>query len=306
MDAADLRALVAVAEFGGFRAAARELFVSQPTVTRAIQRLETDLGVALFERSQHGIALTADGRTTLRGANQVLATIDGIRSSLAGTVRRRIRLGAASTAVGSVLAPFLSTWMGDHRDIRLDVVHDGSTKLLSSLERNACDVVILASKPPPGFEFRHLIRVRVCACFPAWHPMARQHGMLEVRALMHEPVLIKGLPYRSTDLLLTAAEKAGFTPEIAYECSNGQTLALLAEAGLGVAILGDTNDLRGFDLPRRGLLDDSGSPLSFDLHVVWRSHASISTEASLFVEELLKDSRARARAAMNAISQTRT
>jgi len=306
VDAADLRVLVAVAESGGFRAAARELFVSQPTVTRAIARLESDLGVPLFDRTKHGVTLTAHGQVVLRGAANVLSTIDSIRSAVSGTTRPRIRLGAASTAVGTVLAPFLGTWMVDHRDIRIDVIHNGSARLLERLENHECDVVVLASEPPAGFEHRHLVNVRVCACLPAWHPLARQHGMLEVRALANEPVLVKGLPYRSTSLFVAAAEQAGFRPQVAYQCSSGQTLAALAESGLGVAILGDTGDLRGFDLPRRDLLDESGRALSFDLHVVWHAGAEQSPEVMLFVEGLVKDSKARARAAMNASRRVRT
>ncbi|WP_146603405.1 hypothetical protein [Micromonospora endophytica] len=52
-------------------------------------------------------------------------------------------------------------------------------------------------------------------------------------------------------------------------CSAGQTLAAIAEAGLGVAVFGDTADLRGFALRRHQLLDASGRPLSFDLYAAW-------------------------------------
>ena len=68
---------------------------------------------------------------------------------------------------------------------------------------------------------------------------------------------------------MRAFESADIPAKIVYECSVGQTLAAMAEAGLGVAIFGDTVDLRAFTLSRRELTDVSGNPLTFDLYVAW-------------------------------------
>jgi LysR family hydrogen peroxide-inducible transcriptional activator len=57
--------------------------------------------------------------------------------------------------------------------------------------------------------------------------------------------------------------------QVVYECSVGQTLAALAEAGLGIAIFGDSVDLRGFDQVRRPIAGTDGRALSFDLHAAW-------------------------------------
>lgn len=111
LDLRDLEAFVAVVEHGGFRAAADALFVSQPSLTRRVKRLEQDLGIDLLERGPWGLRLTGHGETLLTGARRVMTTMDEVRSSTIGAWGQSITLGAAATAAGSYLAAFISHWI---------------------------------------------------------------------------------------------------------------------------------------------------------------------------------------------------
>src|SRR5438093_7844883 len=106
MDADALRTLVAVGESGSINRASHRLHVSQPTVTRRIQRLERSLGVALFDRRTKPLALTPGGRRALERARDALAALDALRTAGTGgdALPPEFRLGVAHSLADVALA----------------------------------------------------------------------------------------------------------------------------------------------------------------------------------------------------------
>lgn len=288
MELADLQAFVAIAERGGFRAAADFLRVAQPALTRRVRRLEDELAVKLLERGPWGVRLTERGRQFLQGARRVLEAAEDVRRVGRGGLRHTIRLGAAATAAGSFLARFLATWIRAHPEVRLMMLEDGARNMRLRLAHRECDLGIVAAPIPLTFEHRFVTTVRVQALLPPGHPLAGSAEPLQVEALHGERVLVNGEGFLSTDLLRSACRLAGVGPEVVYQCSVGQTLAALAEAGLGIAIMGDSVDLRGFDLPRRYICDREGRVLSFDLHIAWLRDRDLPPVERQFVDNLVE------------------
>lgn len=287
MELADLQAFVAIAERGGFRAAADYLRVAQPSLTRRVRRLEAELGERLLERGPWGVRMTEAGRQFLQGARRVLEAVEETRRVGRGGLRHTIRLGAAATAAGSFLARFLATWIPAHPEVRLMMLEDGARNMRVRLANRECDLGIVAAPIPPAFEHRFVTTVRVQALLPRTHPLAASTEPLLVEALHRQRVLVNGDGFLSTDLLRSACRLAGVEPEVVYHCSIGQTLAALAEAGLGIAIMGDSVDLRGFDLPRRYVCDQEGRVLAFDLHVAWLREREQPAVERQFVDDLV-------------------
>ena len=97
----DLRAIAyfaTVAEYGTVRGAAARLGISQPALTKAIRRLEDEMGVVLFDRQARGVTPTAYGRTLLRHARNLQASLKEAREEIAALragIAGRVRIGAA-------------------------------------------------------------------------------------------------------------------------------------------------------------------------------------------------------------------
>lgn len=269
VDLRDLEAFLAVVMHDGFRPAADALYVSQPSLTRRVKRLEDDLGVPLLDRGPWGIRLTGHGETLQIGARRLLDTVDEVRANTVGTWNHTFVLGAAATASGSYLAEFLSNWIPQHRDVRMTMIEDGAKRLRQRLWDRQCDVALLAAPIPRQFEALPITRVRVQAVPPPGHPLAGASGPLSVDELDCEDLLVNPPSFLSSELLRSACRIRGIQPEVVYESSVGQTLAALAEAGLGTAIMSDNVDLRGFDLPFRILMNGQGRSLKFDLYISW-------------------------------------
>ena len=82
MELEQLRIFTAVADYGGFSAAARRLYISHSTTSRAVAALEEELGVKLLERGSHSIRLTPAGELLLGEARQLLAAADAIADKI--------------------------------------------------------------------------------------------------------------------------------------------------------------------------------------------------------------------------------
>jgi LysR family hydrogen peroxide-inducible transcriptional activator len=286
VDLPELRAFLAVVDEGGFHAAARAIYVSQPAVTRMVQRLESEVGGSVFSRGPGGIKLTTRGEQLIPTARRLMALLNQARNAANPVETATLRLGTAATAAGSFLARFLSEWIPAHPELRILMLHDGAARLRSRLEEDECDAAIVAAPVPDAFDHLPITTVRVQACLPPGHPLANSTDPLSVHDLHGQRLLVNGRPFLSTELLYSACRLGGTEPDIVYECGVGQTLAALAEAGLGIAVFGDSVDLRGFDLPRRFVHDGTGMVLAFDLHVAWRRSSEFPPIVMQFFHEL--------------------
>src|SRR5438128_6242889 len=179
MELRHLRYFVAVAEELGFARAARRLNVAQPALSKQIHDLETELGVALFERLPRGVRLTRAGeaffieaRNTLDGAVRAIATARGASEDRASTLRfahGELSLYAAT------LEGLLATFRGVHPEVKLRVSSQSDVEIYRALRERTVDVacVFLARYPVTGFGAHRLIDCATTGVLlPASHPLA--------------------------------------------------------------------------------------------------------------------------------------
>src|SRR5437773_4952487 len=147
MELRSLGYFVRIAELGSITRAAAHLRLAQPALTRHVQRLEEELGVALFTRANRGVRLTEAGQKLLESAERILRDVertgDEIRTQDAHP-SGRIILGVTPTLC-PVLAPELSARMRrDYRRVELKVVHAGMVRLEEFVIDGRVDVALLS------------------------------------------------------------------------------------------------------------------------------------------------------------------
>lgn len=283
----DIRAFVAVVEHGGYRAAAEALFMSQPSLSRRVKRLEESLGVRLLDRGPWGLEVTRHGAAMLRGSRRLFIVADEVRSAAIGAWDETLRLGAASTAAGSYLADFLASWIKQNPEKRVSTVDDGAIRLQNRLSEGECDVAILLGPVPEEFDSLPIRRAQVSAMISPDHSLAQPEGRpLSILDLEGERVLLEGRASASTDLALSACRIAGVSVQVAYECEIWWTLASFAEKGLGIAIVGDNLDTKGMNVCVRPLSGQDGLPLIFDLCIAWSRRRQLAPVAADFAQQL--------------------
>src|SRR6188474_2251324 len=160
MELRHLRYFVAIAEEHSFTRAAERLWVAQPGLSTQIRRLESELGVRLFERRPRGVDLTDAGELFLERARKAVAaaelarsTGDDVRAGLVGTLRLGIVTGAGWPHLGELLGRFGR----DRPDVELTVVESYAGALLRDLRDGRLDAVLA----PRLFASTELFRVGV-------------------------------------------------------------------------------------------------------------------------------------------------
>jgi LysR family transcriptional regulator of abg operon len=148
-----LRDFLAVSERGGLRAAARHLGLPQPAITRSIQELERELGVALFERHAKGVRLTPMGSAFLRRASAVRSELQRARDEidqLRGETHGRITVCLSSAPHMALLPPVLRPFRARYPNVRMEIIDAVFPIAEAALRDGSADVYIGPTPPVVG------------------------------------------------------------------------------------------------------------------------------------------------------------
>lgn len=232
-----LRAVVAVAEAGGYTAAARELGVAQPSLSRTVLEAERRLGVPLFDRTTRQVRPTADGEELVVAARRLLADYDTTLAHFQGYLEGR-RGSVSVAALPSIAATLLPPVLAAFREPRPDVsvaVRDGlSGEVLSMVRDGAVDMALsVATELPPELVARPVAVDRFACVVPDGHELA---GREEVAWSD-----LSGMPFVAFDTTSSirqhtdrVSRERRLTPGPLTEARNIGAVAGLTAAGLGV------------------------------------------------------------------------
>ncbi|MFE6759660.1 LysR family transcriptional regulator [Streptomyces sp. NPDC057684] len=220
--------------------AAHELGIPQSTLSRALVRLEQDLGVELFARHGRTVSLTPAGRTFLTSVDKALAEVgraaDSVRAD-ADPASGKVAFGFLHTMGSETVPGLIRAFRADHPGIRFSLVQNYGEAMLERLRAGELDLCLTSPIPDaPGLVARRLDEQRLRLVVPDDHRLAgRKRVRLSEAADETFVTLEPGYGLRRiTDGLCT---EAGFKPRIAFEGEETETLRGLVAAGLGVALL---------------------------------------------------------------------
>lgn len=242
-DVRQLRQFVAVAEHLHFARAARELNISQPPLTRAIQELERKVGAELLQRTRRRVELTPAGAELLGAAKRILAelvhAVERVRSVGEGAAGS-LRIGFVPLADYGLVPSLISAHKARHPGIALSLREMLTPQQQTALELDELDLGILVG-PMPAKGFQQLVvqRDRFVVAIPARHALGQDKAPMPALSLAREPFVAVPREYapRLHDIVTAIAHRAGFEPKIAQEAIQMQTVVSLVAAGLGVALV---------------------------------------------------------------------
>src|SRR6201986_3750487 len=146
MDLRQLRYFVAIAERGGFGAAASLLNVAQSALSRHVKQLEHEMGGALFERGARGVSVTESGKVLLARGRWLLGAVDDLKAEVRTENREpsgTVRLGAPSSLADILYAPLAKVFVERFPRVRLEL-SEGLTETMSDrLLRAELDLAIV-------------------------------------------------------------------------------------------------------------------------------------------------------------------
>lgn len=233
-----MRYFLAVADTGSVTAAAHELHLTQPSLSRSIQALERQLGLTLFDRRDNRLSLTSAGRqlvTVFRDlverADLAVRAVDVIR---AGGLPE-ITISCPGTTLTDVIAPFLATWRTD--DPMPSVWEELPTTVYESL-RSGADLAIGTERPPSSLAVHPVAVLPLFAYVPPDHDLASK-GSVRLQDLAAEDLLVLPPEQHARRAIDGALRDAGIAPRSQTEFGTPEVAQALAAAGRGVAIVSD-------------------------------------------------------------------
>lgn len=236
----DLRYLVAVADLRHFGRAAARCFVSQPTLSAQLKKLEQSLGVQLIERAPNNVSLTAAGaevvtraRRIIEASDEVVALAAGQRDPLAGPLRV-----ALLPTIGPYLLPRVSAAIRRALPrLELRLYEYRTAPMLERLRGGELDVGVLALPVElNGLESRELFREAFMVALPERHPLAARET-LRIADLEEETLLLLEDGHCLRDQALEVCSRAGVREPQDFRATSLETLRQMVATGAGVTLL---------------------------------------------------------------------
>ncbi|MBJ8348335.1 LysR family transcriptional regulator [Antrihabitans sp. YC2-6] len=278
----DLEWLVALAEYGHVTDTAAILGTNQPTLSRALARMEAELGTRVFERAADGIHVTPVGEIVVAAARdltdryeQLLRDLETILDPETGVVR----LAFLDSIATSVIPAVLRSVRAEAPRVRVELRQEPGHHIIRDLDSGAVDLAILSGKPPGEFGWHPLQEDRLVLIVPPGHPFATRKS-IRLDELTGEQFVMTPVGFGFRRLVDGLLREAGVVPDVSFESQDLATIEGLVAVGLGVAVVPE---------PSAGSSGSVSVPIAAEgarrtIGLTWRSDRKISSPAARFRE----------------------
>ena len=235
-----LKYLCAVAEHKHFSKAAAACHVTQSTLSVAIQDLESQLGVVVFERNKKTVLITPLGEKLLHQARGILGAVEDFVSlarANEGALSGEIRLGVIPTIGPFILPPILKNLRKSYPKLKLYLKEALSAQLLLQLQQGRLDLIMLAFPyAMPDMETVSLFRDEFLLCLPPGHRLEKVKQVKQ-QQLRGESLLLLEEGHCLRDHALEACKLQSADTDLVYQGTSLHTLVQMVANGLGVTLL---------------------------------------------------------------------
>lgn len=236
----DLEYFLAVAELEHFGRAAKQCHVSQPTLSGQIKKLEEDLGVTLFERTNRKVMLTEVGDNIAKCAQRVMLeieTIHEIAESAHDTMAGKFRLGAFPTLATYVFPALVSKAKEVMPKIRLILIEEKTDVLFNKLSIGEIDAALLALPlRESSLVSEKLFEDEFYLAVPEDHELTK-HDIVSQKVLRHHRLLLLEEGHCLRDQALEVCNLHGIAEEQDFKATGLETLRQMVKAGTGITFM---------------------------------------------------------------------
>ena len=283
MEFRQLEYFCTISELENFTRTAEVLHVSQPSVTKAIKALESELGLKLIDRSQKHATLTEEGQAFLLHARRIMQDAENARQDMLRFRRDThgtVLFGMPPMVEAYLFPDFFTKFRCAFPDIALDVQEYGdSEEVKNRADLGELDFGIVLNDGKEAQTEQLIMRDHLSVCLPPQHPLAEStelafEDLAGEKFIMQQP---RTYQYRE---VYARCQQAGFTPEILLCTSQLKTIKQLVANRMGISILPDFVTRTEKKLVRRPLRP----PLEVVISLYWSVHKPLSVVGSRFTE----------------------
>ncbi len=240
MNFRSLQYFVKLAELRHFSRAADACFVSQPTLSTQIRKLEEELGVSLVERAPRKVMLTPIGEDIAHRARHILRDIEHLTS--AARLSKDPATGLLKLGIFPTLAPYLLPHVipvirERYPELRLQLSEEKTEDILSMLDQGRLDAGVLALPvEQPGLDIEVLFEEPFVTALPSSHPLCDKHR-IRLQDLEGQELLLLEDGHCLRDHALAVCELAGAHERVDFHATSMETLRQMVAANAGVTLM---------------------------------------------------------------------
>jgi LysR family hydrogen peroxide-inducible transcriptional activator len=240
IDRHHLRYFLAVVDAGNFSKAARQVNVTQPTLSVGIAKLEGDLGARVFLRNNQRVQLTPAGVALLAHARTIEGEFNALETRLTDArPSRPLRIGVLSTLPTRLTCQLVSSVRASAAPEPVELVEGAERDLVARLQRDRIDVALtLVRDGDRRFGAEILFEEGYGVVLPDWHDLA---GLAEIRGdlLANETMIVR----RQCEVLAETSRyftERGVRPRFSFRSTNDDRVMSLVKAGLGITVAAES------------------------------------------------------------------
>lgn len=284
MQIRQLRYFLKVAELGSITAAAKDLRMTQPALSRQIRAFEDETGWDLLDRGAKSIRLTRAGQVVVKEGLTMVAAVDKgltrMQREIEGGV---IRIGYAPSLGGAFLKKAMSCYIQRHPTVRIDLVDSTSEEMRKKIGLGEIDLMVTAKSNADNVDWEVLAQKNLCLAVPITHAWSNKRS-ISSKLLDGERVLLLSRHeypeyFKS---VVTFFRELEVNAKVAGEFDGIESLRVALEAGIGVALVAEGSVVgREIKLIK---LNPAAAPV--EIAVGWRGDYALNSMTAAFVEEL--------------------
>lgn len=279
MDLKALRAFVEVVKQGGFSRAAEVISATQSTVSKAVQKLEEEVGMPLLERVGHRNKLTAAGEIVYRRAVSMLveredlvAELDDLKGLKRGVLRMGFSVGSSI-----LFAPIFAAFQKRHPEIDVHFAVHGSKRLEELLLAGELDLGAMLLPLPKELQSQDVYAEPLVVLMPKDHPLANEKK-IKLSKLEDSSFILLEEDSAINEVILEACRRRNITPRIVTRSRQIDFIVELVALGLGIAFLPRMLlERRHHPFIRYAILDEPKT--DWHIALVWRRGGYLSDAA---------------------------
>lgn len=279
-----LQMFVEAARQGGFSRAGRVLHATQSTVSKAVQSVEEEFGVRLFERLAQGVCLTREGDVIYRHALRILSEFESMEAAVAslhGLEKGVLRLGVPPVGNGVLFAEPLTVFRRRYPGIVIQLQEEGCAALEERVLNGELEMALTLLPASEAFDNFALCDEPLMVMMPQGWPLTERDS-LKLDHLADAPFIWFERGFILNDRITALCRQRGVMLHEVFRSGQVDFIITLVAAGMGIAML-PRLEIDGHELPgiRTALLDEEA--LRWRAALVWRKTVMLSPAAQAWL-----------------------
>ena len=278
-----LRVFYEVCKHMNMTKASKELFVSQPAISKTIHDIEQDYGVKLFERWNKQLYLTPEGATLYEYSKQAVNLLDAIDKSMqARNGKDIIRVGASITIGTSILGEIAADFCAEHPSVKIEALVDSTPVIEQALLQGQIDLSFVEGRLASPE-----IKSETVGCTDIVLVVGRTHELygqecITLEDLSGRDFIVREKGSRTREKFSMEMERNNIRWNPAWECHNTQTIKNAVDAGLGIGVLSKLSVRKRLESGRFRALNVFDKPLELYIRMAYAENKYFSQNLTAF------------------------